>query len=735
MKLSNLGMTTWMLLGFVFGVLFGLFFGDLLLALMPLSQAFIKIWQITILPSVVLSLILGIGSLNHSNARDLAFKACLVLLMFWAIGVAIFFSFQIAFPVLERASFFSTQDLIRPDDLNIIDLFIPYNPFRSLSEGFLPAIVVFCVCLGFALMGNEESKPLMNLLNILQAALTRITGFLSRTFPIGVFVITAQTMGTITLEGLLELQVFLISTAILAVLVIFVVLPLLISCMTTFRYRDIISASSRAIILGFSTGTEFITLPLITDGVNKLFTNSLDNGENKNEIVTYSKVLVPVGYAFPLLGAFFPFLFILFVAWLYQNPLDLPEQLKLIAVGIPSFFGSSKVSVEMLLNLMHLPADSFNLYISSGILRQSFVASMASMSIYSFTTITVALMAGRCKLQWKKAIFSILLIIFILVVLLSGLKFGFAHLLANTYHGSDLISNIELPRDAQGMRSDELVSTKVHLAWNDSLSAASDDRSQGDVVRLIKHRGVLRVGYNSNCIPFVFFNKNGSLVGYDVQMAYELAQFINVSKIEFVPITGDLIADFLNRGVCDIVMSSVTVTPERLDEVKFTDSYMTVHMAFVVRDERKKKFLMLDNVRKMDNLRIAVLNKTAFVAIASELFPKAKIIKLNSIWDFFDGNKADALFTTAEEGKTMTLMYPFYDVAIFEPNDSYKVLYAYPVAKNSSETFLMLLNYWIKMERDYGELDRKYNYWILGKTVEKKESRWSVVRNVLHWAS
>jgi Sodium:dicarboxylate symporter family. len=42
----------------------------------------------------------------------------------------------------------------------------------------------------------------MNLLSIIQAALHRITGFIARTFPIGVFVITAQTMGTITFEGL-----------------------------------------------------------------------------------------------------------------------------------------------------------------------------------------------------------------------------------------------------------------------------------------------------------------------------------------------------------------------------------------------------------------------------------------------------------------------------------------------------------------------------------------------------
>ena len=447
---------------------------------------------------------------------------------------------------------------------------------------------------------------------------------------------------------------------------------------------------------------------------------------------SYTSVLVPVGYTFPLLGAFVPFLFILFVAWLYQNPLDPLDQMKLVAVGIPSFFGSSKISVEMLLNLMHLPADSFNLYMSTGILRQSFVASLSSMSIFSFTTICIALLRGCCKLQWKKTIFSVSIIILILVSMIAGINISFSHLLANTYHGSDIISNMTLPVDSDGKRPDDALSIKVYHSSLDVPSATIDSSSQEDAVKRIRQRGVLRVGYNSNCIPFVFFNKKGDLVGYDVQMAYDLAHFINISRLEFVPVTGDSIADVLNRGECDIVMSSVTVTPERLDEMKFTDSYITVHTAFVVRDERKKDFMKLDDIQKMDSLKIAVLDKTAFVGVAAKLFPKAKIIKLDSVWDFFAGEKADALLTTAEEGYTMTLMYPFYDVAIFEPNNSYKIMYAYPVAKNSSDTFLMLLNYWIKMETDYGELNSKYDYWILGKNVEKNESRWSVVRDILH---
>ena len=177
-----------------------------------------KIWQITILPSVVISLIVGVGSLDKDDAKKIATKAGLVLALFWAIGIGAFFSLQLAFPDIEKASFFSTQDLVGADDFNIIDLFIPSNPFRALSEGLIPAIVVFCLFLGFALMMDIESKPILNSLKIFLAALTRITGFLTKTFPIGVLIITAETTGNMTFEGLLELQVFLISLAASAVL-------------------------------------------------------------------------------------------------------------------------------------------------------------------------------------------------------------------------------------------------------------------------------------------------------------------------------------------------------------------------------------------------------------------------------------------------------------------------------------------------------------------------------------
>jgi Na+/H+-dicarboxylate symporters len=769
MKLPRLNLTSWILVGFSLGILAGLFFGDFTSFMKPASEAFIKIWQITILPSVAVSLIVGIGSLKRDTAKQIAVKACLIILLFWVIGVVGYFSFQMAFPPRMEASFFSTNALAPIPDIDLIDQFIPSNPFLSLSDGIIPATVLFCLFLGFALLLDDGNGPTLTILRSLLRALDRMTHIIARTFPIGIFVITAVMAGTLTFEGFLDLQVFLITLACAAVLLGLVVMPLLVTCFTGYSYREVLTAASRAMFLAFSTGTEFITLPLITDGVEKLFQGRAkaeggtdpagDSGPGnaraadpapapvqiagqkkeedpaRGDVRSVSEVLVPVAYTFPLLGGLVPFLFILFVAWMYQDPMSIIDQFRLVIVGIPSFFGSSKLSVVSLLSLMHLPADAYNLYISSGILRQAFVAPLSVISIFSFSAITIAVTRGTSRFRWKRALASLACVIVLGAVMIAGLHLGFSWMLAGTYHGDEQIATIELPRDPAGNRPDQVINTTVYLKKEDVPALPPPGPGPRDEIKQIRERGVLRVGYNGNNVPFAFFNGRGELVGYDVEMAYDLARNLNVSRIEFVPITGTTLARSLDSGYCDIVMSAVVVNTDRLDVMKFTDPTVTVHMAFVVPNGKKNEFVQLDSVKKMDGLRVAVYNNTALVAVARNLLPNATIVPIDSKEEFFTGGRADAFMIPAEEGYTLTLQYPFYEVAIIQPYDTYQMMYAYPVAKDSSDSYLLALNYWIRMEKDYGMLDAKYSYWVLGEVPGATEPRWSIIKDELHWVA
>ncbi|HWQ18317.1 MAG TPA: hypothetical protein VN455_00950, partial [Methanotrichaceae archaeon] len=55
---------------------------------------------------------------------------------------------------------------------------------------------------------------------------------------------------------------------------------------------------------------------------------------------------------FPSIGSFVPILFVLFTAWFYKNPLDFERQLILVSAGFPSLFGSSRVAIQFLLDLL-----------------------------------------------------------------------------------------------------------------------------------------------------------------------------------------------------------------------------------------------------------------------------------------------------------------------------------------------------------------------------------------------
>lgn len=722
--------TMQILIGLAAGVLCGLFFGDVCRVLEPVGTAFIKLMQMAVIPYVVVSLIGSIGDLKKSEAKTVARKGGVLLASLWVLGIVIFFSMQYAFPPRVGASFYSAGEVTRPEPFNLIDTFIPANPFRALADGILPAIVLFSVFLGAALIGAEEKKPLLDVLDILSASLSRIMGFIMAIVPYGVFAVTAHAVGTLSFETLYLLQFFCESYIVLNLVLTFAVLPLILSLFTGFRYREILSACSGALVLSFSAQKTFIALPLIERGVRELFARDRD-GEAKAG--TYAEVLLPIAYNFPTYGDFAPFLFVIFVGWLYDAPLSIARQLHCALAGVFSLFGSSKAAVPFLLTLTRLPEDAYELYLSSSALNSHFGAALSCMFLFSFTAICVALLSGAVRLRLRRVVSTAAILVVVLAAAIAGLRIGFSHLLRSGYRGDEAVSGMEMPALPDGTRVSGMASATVYRTVEEFQSQNPDgDHHAHDVLDRVKKRGALRVGYNGDAHPFTFFNKKGELVGYDAQMAYELASLMGVPRVEFVPIVYGRLDETLNGGRCDVIMAGVAITPERLKKMKFSSSYVTSHLAFVVPDYRRDEFSSLEDVQRRDDVAIAVMKGTACDELLPRLFPRASVVSLDADRDFFSGQKGDALLTTEEEGAPWTLLYPFYRVASFGPDEGARFLHAYPVAMDSDDSFLRFVNAFLEMQRADGALQRKYDYWILGKNPYRERRRWSVMRDVLH---
>ena len=190
-----MGLTAKILLGMGLGIPVGLFFGEEVAFLSFIGEAFVQLLQISILPFVLVSLIVGLGKLTYDQALALAKKGGLLLGFLWLLGLGVVAVMPFAFPNWESASFFVHSLVEEPAEVDFLTLYIPANPFFSLANSIVPAIVVFGLIMGVALIGIEGKQGLLDILSVLLDVLTRVTDIVVKLAPIGVFAIAASAAG------------------------------------------------------------------------------------------------------------------------------------------------------------------------------------------------------------------------------------------------------------------------------------------------------------------------------------------------------------------------------------------------------------------------------------------------------------------------------------------------------------------------------------------------------------
>src|SRR5512145_3068927 len=123
------------------------------------------------------SLIEGVGSLGGAGARRLLLRVGTLSLVLWAIALGAVMLMPLAFPEVKSASFFSTTLVENRPPLDFVALYIPSNPFHSLANNIVPAVVLFSIFLGVALIGIERKQGLLEVLALLERALKRANQF------------------------------------------------------------------------------------------------------------------------------------------------------------------------------------------------------------------------------------------------------------------------------------------------------------------------------------------------------------------------------------------------------------------------------------------------------------------------------------------------------------------------------------------------------------------------------
>ena len=305
----------WIAIGLLLGIACGLLFGEYCAALEIVGEAYVGLLQMTVLPYLMFSLVANLGRLDLDQARRLGLAAAAVLLLFWAIGVVLIVVASTVLPPVEGASFFSPQhEQLDAETQDALSRFIPTNVFRSLSLEYVPAVVLFCVFFGVALMLVPGKQPLLDFLDVGSASISRINLFLVRLAPLGLFTLSAAAAGTMHIEELHRLQAYLIMFVIACLAAAFCILPLLISCLTPISYREALRSAQEPLLTAIATGKLLVVLPQIAEKCEQLM-ESDDARQQEQVSQSTASIVTPLAYSFPHLGKILTFVFVSFAAW------------------------------------------------------------------------------------------------------------------------------------------------------------------------------------------------------------------------------------------------------------------------------------------------------------------------------------------------------------------------------------------------------------------------------------
>lgn len=111
----------------------------------------------------------------------------------------------------------------------------------------------------------------------------------------------------------------------------------------------------------------------------------------------------------------------------------------------------------------------------------------------------------------------------------------------------------------------------------------------------------LLIGVDDTYPPMEFRNDANELVGFDIDFANALATEMGV-EIEFVPTAWDGIFSALKSSRYDMIISSVSITEDRLEEFEFSTPYLANGQVIVVNESAE----MVNAVAELEGLVVGV---------------------------------------------------------------------------------------------------------------------------------
>ena len=193
------------------------------------------------------------------------------------------------------------------------------------------------------------------------------------------------------------------------------------------------------------------------------------------------------------------------------------------------------------------------------------------------------------------------------------------------------------------------------------LQQGSSGTSVSPVLDRIQQRGELIVGTMGNMPPLNMTSKDGEIFGLEPDLAAKLAGAMNV-KVRFVTKPFHELLPALQRGEVDMVMSGMTITPERNLKVAFVGPYFISGKAFLT---KVKTIAYADEAKDVNNpnTKIVALKGSTSQAFAEQFLDKTTLYTTDTYDEAVD-------MVLQDKVHAMIADYPICVVSVFRYPDA-----------------------------------------------------------------
>ncbi|MHC4207995.1 MAG: dicarboxylate/amino acid:cation symporter [Planctomycetota bacterium] len=359
---------TQILIAIVLGVVVGILLGEKAAHIKIVGDMFIRLLKAIIIPLILASMVAGIVSLGdvrklgriglrtfiyYTATTTLAVGVGLILVNLMKPGIGVDIG-------AETAADLSGREI--PSVVSIIRDIIPANIYDAMANDKVLSVIFFSLLLGVAISSvGEKGKPLVAFFEAFNTVMMKITDWIMRLAPFGVFALMAYTIGSMGLSVIKPLIVYMATVVLGLTFHACVTLPVLLKTLGKYSPLKFIRDVFSAVATAFSTASSAATLPITMDCLQ-------ENSGISNKVTSF---VLPLGATVNMDGtALYEAVTAIFVAQAYGIDLSIGQQLiimlaaTLASIGAAAIPGAGLVTLVIVLKAVNLPLEGIGMILA-----------------------------------------------------------------------------------------------------------------------------------------------------------------------------------------------------------------------------------------------------------------------------------------------------------------------------------------------------------------------------------